>query len=535
MGRCLLAYLAAALVPLASGASIRGVVLEAVTGNPLAHVRVDVTPVEGTQGKAVTVRVDHSGSFDINNLAPGLYTATAAREGFITAEYGQKRWNAAGMPFPIDDSHPGFLDFRLQHFGAITGVVVDEQDVGILGLEVVAYKAGDPQVPVGLGATDDRGIYRIAGLEPGIYLVRNKPKQIEDVGYLPTFGREATFSSGADRAAADLDRTSEAAFIRPKQGNLLPVAGQIFGAPPFQVTFVSEMGRQTIQSGGTFRFDPVPPGHYEIYATGPGDNHTYTEGAYMPLEIKDDKPILIKMYPMRDTSLRILDQRGMPIRGPGAAAQSDSAARGTQQPGGAPTRAGRGRGSQTDQDTPGVVVLGRRIDLAGVGKPETFKVRGNGTARLAPGRWELRCLPPDGYFVTDYNGTRQKFGARERPDGWHEITVEGYASATFILSLNPATIRGVVRSYGDAIAGAPVFLEPYDNAKHERLWEITTVRSDYSGHYTIANLAPGAYRILSTFEFRLPTVEDFDGAAARVIIVDQSRETVLDLDMWGIR
>ena len=517
MSKCLLALLV--LAPIASAASIRGVVVEAATGSPLARSRVEVTPVPGTPGKPVAVRVDRGGSFDIFNLAPGLYTVTASREGFLTAEYGQKRWNSAGAPVPIDDQRPAFLDFRLQRYGAVTGAVVDEQDVGILDHEVVVYRANDPQRPVGEAHTDDRGVYRVGGLEPGAYLVRTKAKQIEEIGYLPTFGRETMLASEADRVTADLDRTADTTHIRPAQGRLLQVAGSVVGTyGPFKVTFVTEMGRQTQDVEGSFHFEPVPPGRYEIYATGPGDLRTYTEGAYMLLELKDDQPIVLKMLPMHDTAIRVVDQRGISFRG------------GTIAP--AAANPGRGAAAQT---LPTVSVQARRVDLAGVGAPETFKIRGNGTARIAPGRWELRCLAPAGYFVSDYTGTRQKFGARGRPDGWQEITVEGYSSATFTLSPNPASIRGVVRLSGDPAAAAPIFLEPYDSAKHERLWETTTVRSDNNGQYRFPNLAPGTYRILSTFEFRAPTAEDFDAAAARLINVEEGREMLLDLDLWGIR
>ncbi len=70
------------------------------------------------------------------------------------------------------------------------------------------------------------------------------------------------------------------------------------------------MGRETQESGGEFRFPPVPKGHYELYATGPGDGHNYTEGAYLPLEIQDDKPITLKMLPMRDTQVSVVDGGG---------------------------------------------------------------------------------------------------------------------------------------------------------------------------------------------------------------------------------
>ncbi len=179
-------------------------------------------------------------------------------------------------------------------------------------------------------------------------------------------------------------------------------------------------------------------------------------------------------------------------------------------------------------------MLTRRIDLAGIGPPESHKISGR---RRAARAWPvgIRCVPPVRLLRADYRGTRQKFGERERADAWHEITVEGYSSATFYLKPNAASVRGIVRSYGDPVPAAPIFLEPYDNARHERLYEISTVRADANGHYSFTNLAPGAYRILSTFDFRAPSTDDFEAAGARIVMVDEGRETLLDLDLWGIR
>jgi hypothetical protein len=291
------------------------------------------------------------------------------------------------------------------------------------------------------------------------------------------------------------------------------------------------MGRQTQETGGPFQFEPMPKGHYELYATGPGDGQTYTEGAYLPFELQDESPIILKMLPMHDTQVNVVDTRGIRVNVGQPPSTGQQAATGQS----ANARGGRGAGQNPAGQTGGVTVLARRIDLAGIGPPESYKIRGLTGVRLAPGRWELRCVPPDGYYVSDYRGSRQKYGERERPDAWHEITVQGYTSATFVLNANAASIRGIVRSYGDAVPGAPIFLEPYDNSRHERIYEITTARSDSTGHYSFSNLAPGAYRILSTFDFRVPSAADFDAANARVVMVDEARETMLDSDLWGIR
>jgi hypothetical protein len=60
--------------------------------------------------------------------------------------------------------------------GGISGRVVDESNEPVVGIPVRALRvilaAGMPHVAAGpIGTTDDRGIYRIASLRPGKYLV----------------------------------------------------------------------------------------------------------------------------------------------------------------------------------------------------------------------------------------------------------------------------------------------------------------------------------------------------------------------------
>src|SRR4051794_27073259 len=95
-------YVLAPLLTLVAGsvlhaAVIRGVVVENLAGKPLGRTTVRLDPIGGTPASGKTVRANSLGLFEFNALPAGAYIVTASREGFLPLEYGQKRWNSAGM------------------------------------------------------------------------------------------------------------------------------------------------------------------------------------------------------------------------------------------------------------------------------------------------------------------------------------------------------------------------------------------------------------------------------------------------------
>ena len=171
-------------------AIIKGTVVENETGKVLARTLISIQPIPGTQGPSGSVRTNTYGAFEFIDVPAGGYVIRAARRGFMPAAYGQKNWRAAGQPVFVDKDQAVNLMLRLNRFSSISGVVVDENDVGLPEHEVIAMSNTRPPRMLQKAQADDRGVYRIAGLEPGTYLVRTLARQFEDGGYVPTFHRE---------------------------------------------------------------------------------------------------------------------------------------------------------------------------------------------------------------------------------------------------------------------------------------------------------------------------------------------------------
>jgi hypothetical protein len=491
-------------------AVIRGVVMEHQTGRPLARVLVVASPVTGTPGASQSVRTNANGAFEFPPMVAGAYLVSASKRGFAPAQYGQKQYRAAGIPLVVENDATPFLNLRLQHFGAITGVIVDENEVGMPEHDVVAYRKTRPPKLAGKAITDDRGVYRIWGLEPGSYVVRTLAKKFDDGGYLPTFSREATRLDEAHPVDVLLDQSTESVTVRPLPGSLMTVAGQALTPMAGQVTLtlVSELGVETAMSDGSgnFQFNPQAPGAYELYASAEGTSKRGqgSVAGYRPLVVDRDRT------DYRISLTAVPDVRFV-LETP--------------------------KGQQIDPRSAQVVIRARRKDLSGEGAMQSMPL-GFNPVKMLPGRWELALAPSLNYYVAGFTGPKNDDAERGRPDGWNEIVISGannYEQVKFVLSSSPAKIRGTVSNGRDPVAGAPVFLEAYDPAQQRRLTEVAIGRTDTRGQFQFAGLAPGKYRILSSFEFQSPEQSQMDAANARVLTVDEGGDLTADLELFLIR
>jgi hypothetical protein len=259
------------LAPLLMHAAvIRGSLVEHASGKPLARAMVKVMPIPPTPGTAVSGRTSRLGGFEFHGLAGGAYMVTVARPGFAEAEYGQKEWNSAGYPIFIEPPAAAFLQMRLRRLGAISGTVLDEEDIGLPDHEVAVYRNTRPPELIGRVKTDDRGVYRMGGLMQGSYLVRTVGKHYEEGDYVPTFHRESREIADAQSVDVMLDEQVDKVDLRPHAGKLVTIEGSVaLGSDRVVITVVSDTGRQE-QRGSRFRFDHMPPGRYEIYAQDEG-------------------------------------------------------------------------------------------------------------------------------------------------------------------------------------------------------------------------------------------------------------------------
>ena len=504
-------------------AVIRGVVTENQTGKPLLRVVVTLKPLSGTAGASQSVRTNAAGIFDFPPVPGGAYLVSAARRNFFTIQYGQKDWRAAGAPVVIDDTASVFLPIRLPRLGVITGRVVDENDVGLPNHDVVVFRNTQPPQLAGKASADERGIYRLFDLDPGSYLVKTVAREYDEGSYVPTFSKSTLKVEEARPVEVLLDQEANNIDVQPFMGKLYKISGMVHpgamitegdaaGQPvSVKLTFASDMGRETTSTSGGFRFPPMPPGDYELYAEGPGDGsgRCPAVGGYLPFSIKDkDRTDLDFAVPcIRESSIQLLDSRGGSL------------------------------------DPSKAKVYVRRKDMAGTGEARELPLSGSRfymRVLLAPGRWEFLAVPVAGYCVVQFGYTRSRSEGVEpsRPDGWNEAQI-GTNFATplrFVFSGNPGKLHGLVSGLArEPVSGAPVFLEPYDGNGRKRQGELRTVFTDARGQYRFSDLPPGTYRVLSTFEFQSPDAAVMEMAGAKQIAIALGEDLPQDLDLSVIR
>jgi carboxypeptidase family protein len=483
----------------AHAAVIRGVVLDRSTGRPLARSLVTLRPVEGVGGTPQSARANRGGQFTFT-VSAGMYLLRATRDGFAPFQYGQNDWKSAGKPMSMEQDGSLYLDIRLRRYAAISGTVLDENEIGIPDQKVIAYPARRPLQVAASAITDDRGIYRIHGLEPGTYYVRAAARQLEDgSGLLPTFHKETMVVEESMTVDVDLDQQADDIDIHPLPGKLFRVRGKVIAQPPGPVTvsLISDVGRVQTTTSGTFVFEQVAPGNYQLIAEADDPYSRGKLGAFQEIALENDKEVQVPLNSWRETEFRMQDEKGNRLD-PGTAK-----------------------------------ITARRKDPDGGGHPEVLKLE-NGRAALGPGRWEMSVVPPAGYYPVEITGAGLPDSQSGRADGWNEVVLRGFDAITIKLSSRPASIHGMVSGTGhDPAPGAPVYLEAFDKDTGKRLAELRTTRSDLRGQYHFNGLAPGLYRILGTFEYEKPDSDAMEAAGARALTLSEATDAAQDLDLYA--
>jgi len=286
-------------VPAPTGsAAITGVVIDAQTNAPIADVMVSLdtggAPAGGLQTRQLT---DSKGRFAFVNLpASDNYTVAATKPGYLDAGY--TRLDAFSTLIAVRDGE-WFSAAKVAMYrpGTISGTVIDEHGEPLAGVfvRVLAQQriAGRVQLVSGpLLTTDDRGMYRAAGLLPGKYLVEvpnvsstvpaaTTPGVISGVAFWSNVNSQSTGRPAAAvpiETALDLDpraRLMVGRYATPPP----PAGGQPMGysiafhpnAPTVALANAIDLQRGEQRSGADVRLEPVPVSRVSGMVQGPAD------------------------------------------------------------------------------------------------------------------------------------------------------------------------------------------------------------------------------------------------------------------------
>lgn len=474
---------------------IQGVAVEHASGRPLSRTLIRLEPIPGsyTPPQPMTVRAGRAGQFVFPTVPPGMYRIVAQRLGYATAFYGQRRPEGQAAPIQVTPESQLFAELRLRRLGAIIGTVFDENDVGIPGVTVVAYKASLPLRSAGRATSDDRGVFRVAGLSPGRYWIRTGGHVLEDgTGLLPTWAPQSREVREAKQFEARLDSETPDAYVRPDPGRLFSLRGGVSCPPPqpVQVTLISETGKKSVQvfCEGGYQFENLAPMPYEIVAsTNNGSLVTYVE-----LNLQGDAVVPLQLTRVPEVTFDA--------------------------------------GKATD-----VSLTGRRADLAAVDQPVKIELP---ETKLPPGYWNFNATAGPGRYVESvasmFRDIRRPWRP-ERPADAHEVFIEPQFRNRFkiVVSDKAGQIDGTVTTAGKrTVAGAPVFLWPVSDTNRRILGGPRETLSDIEGRFRFEGLPPGDYRVLATFDASEANTEIIEEARASTVRVEPSQSVNLDLPLW---
>src|SRR5436190_374895 len=135
----------------------------------------------GQGGVSRTVMTDAQGQFVVPRLPAGRFTISASRNGYLSTTYGQKHpGTGRGMPVQVTDGQQAKIALALVKGGVITGTVISQDGEPQPNAQVRLWRyANDSGIKrlqnSNSSQTDDRGVYRLHGLQPGDYIVSATP------------------------------------------------------------------------------------------------------------------------------------------------------------------------------------------------------------------------------------------------------------------------------------------------------------------------------------------------------------------------
>ena len=481
---------------------VQGTVQEYASGYALSRTVVRLVPVpraDNVNLKQMQLRTAGAGQFVFFNVPDGYYFLIATRNGYFPGAYGQRRPNGQGKPILVTKDSDLFAQLRMHRKGAITGRVLDENNVGIEGVPVVAYRARLPLRVAGSGTSDDRGVFRIHGLDAGRYWVRTTSHTLDDgSGILPTFGPQSREVREARAHEVRLDEDAPDADVRPEFGRLFQLGGEVQCFDGMvKVTLTSETVHRVTQVGcGTsYMFPGLSPAVYEITA----ENLKNPESGYLELFVdKATRNASVKLQPPPTVEFDI-----------------------------------RRAGSSSPVNFP-VSVTGRRQDLFEAGEEHQIPTP---HAALLAGHWEMSAQAGSDRYVesiSTFRGEVRREGQAEKSVEWFDVFIEERYSSRVSITVadKAAQISGNVLQEGKGVPGAPVFLWPLAENARRSLKGYRMVIADTEGKYHFEGLPPGDYRMLATYDFTDVDEASMDEGLAITVHAQESQKASADLTLW---
>jgi hypothetical protein len=330
---------------------VQGTVLSGATGQPLRRAQVVLKPTD-PKASSTFQTTDESGGFSFPKVPTGRYTITVQRDGYLPLSAGHI--GSYKMP-PIFSVQSGqtisSFVFTLTPSGVVSGKVKFDDAEPAVNVAVQLYRSYYDRGRHGYAAaasarTDDRGEYRMHGLEPGSYYVAAlyqappKPSGAEQLERTDAQGNPLPELSYAVTFFPEAQKMSEAVAVKIAPGqevagidifltlvHTVRVRGRVIGGlkgsvvaspnvtlrwnDPDNTASVIAPINVTLDKDQNFEIQGVTTGPYLLMASGVEAGVTLT--GRVPLNVGDadvaDVDVIIDAESMWNGKIR-LDQDG---------------------------------------------------------------------------------------------------------------------------------------------------------------------------------------------------------------------------------
>jgi hypothetical protein len=484
---------------------VSGRVVAAAEGGPLKSARVMLIPEHsGAHQEIYGATTDSDGQFVLKDVPPGRYRFLATHNGFVDEEYTGK---SADAPVTLSLSAGQKVSdvlFRMTIAAVITGRVTNDDGEAMVRLLVVALRQPSEDDIEDDGPfsrrtqklrsaasahTDDRGLYRIFGLEPGDYYIRVTDSQVPDLNgpvgesfwlqqelgseYAPVYYPGVAQVRQAQIVSLKAGEETQADVLI-RHVKTVDVAGHVVGPKGLTADAFVHLGpadaevhvfsdrQATTDDKGSFRFRNIPEGSYwiNVYSRGKQD-FVYENRARQKIEVGSENidSLAISLTSGSTISGRII-VNGTNMTDINRASVALSPVEEDEQPEG----------------------IGR------VEKDGTFEIPSVHDGTYAVQVW----MPGEGHYTKSI---------RYGPDDVLEkgLQVEGGGTGgklEIIMGSDCAQLEGVVTDGDGPVIGARVRIVP-DTETPYNGFRRSSIKTDQAGKFSLIGLAPGKYRVVA--------------------------------------
>ena len=477
-------------------ASVEGVVVNAVTGEPVPRVHVTLNRYSGDQPGSYGAMTTAEGKFSVTGLAAGNYSIGANRLGFIFDGRG------VGSFVLKAGDHKTDLALQLTPSGSIAGTVVDADGQPVEGCNVMA----EPNRGGQSSQSDAQGRFRIGGLAPGKYKIKAQPNEPRtppeirtdgtmEAHYSETYYPSALDATGGSTIAVQAGSETSGIEIRLVRTPVVEVSGKITGAPPgaenvgvnaqrwqearppWNARFIGWNTGTSVKKDGTFSFWRLAPGQYRIQARWNSPAGASMASAPVDVVVADSDVDGIELRLMAAADLTGQVEYESDDAKPQAPADE--------------SRQGRQRPPQLMlQGIDGTMgSMNGQVDSTGA---FTFE-------KVLPGHYRVMWVGGRGYVKS------VRLGSSELAGSILDLSNGVAGPLTLVISAQYGSVSGTVDT-GDAPAtGFRVVLLPdSDESAGFMVTRHVPVRSD--GSYSLDALPPGTYKMAAVAESELNDV-----------------------------